>query len=153
MSKEDVKQLLDLNDKVQDLLTAWHRQLLTLAAGGLTLLVGLGPDVPTNPMARYCLATALVALGLGISFGAAAIYRDVYCLRTQRDAFARQLRKALEKRMPLPCRPIFGKPGTPYKWCGYLMVGSLLVAVIALVAFSVIVTLDFQPFPHPGQNP
>ena len=138
----DLEKLLELAKERAQLQAAWYRQILTLAAGGLALLVGLAPQAPPDGLARWLLAAAWVLLGAGILSGAAATYAEVD--RAERLTAAFQSR--LGQRNPAPGNPpapgtIVARPHGFFLACKKVMVISLLGAVVCLVAFSVMRTL------------
>lgn len=133
-----VRQLLDLRSVQQEQEAMWFRQLLTLAAGGLALLVGLAP--PAEGFARFFLAGTWVCLGAGICAGAAATYLEAHRARALADAFRSELRSALrEERDP---EATFAEPHPFFSWARIAAVGALLLGVCCLVVFAVITTLD-----------
>ena len=77
-----IKQYVELITKEHEVEVTWLRQILTLAAGALALLAGLGPDVPSDGLGKYLLATTWAGLGLGIVAGAAATYIEVNRAKT-----------------------------------------------------------------------
>lgn len=132
------EQLLELQNKYGDLKAKWYRQLLTLAAGGFALLAGLGPAIPLG-VGRYFLAGAWLFLGLGICFGAAAIYLEVERAGTLRDAFREELQKSLNKSGSQKMNgPVVANPRKFFSMAGPLMVASLLLAVVNLVSYSML---------------
>jgi hypothetical protein len=136
-----VEQLISLVDKHSELRTAWYRQILTVAAGGFALLVGLGTKVPPG-IGKYFLAGTWVCLGLGIAAGGAATYLEVSRAKNLARDFREQLHRSLQSRQALsPTVPIVAKPGRLYAWSGPVMVVSLLTAVVCLVICSVLTAL------------
>lgn len=141
--KEDINTLLTLAKDRNEKQAAWYRQLLTLASGGLALLVGLQPEVPALGPARFFLAGAWALLGAGILFGGAATYSEVSLARRLAENFQDQLLRSIKSGEELSANhPVVANPHRAFLWAKPLMVVSLLGAVVCLVAFSIITTLD-----------
>lgn len=139
------QQLLDLRDKRDALQAVWFRQLLTLAAGGLALLVGLGPPVSSG-IERYFLAGTWVFLGLGVLSGSAATYLEVSRANNLEAAFRSRLVKSLDQGRALsPSDLISAGPHRFFSWSQSFMVVSLLLAVCCLVSYAVLTTLAAPP--------
>ena len=68
---QKIEQYADLVNKGFEVEVVWLRQILTLAAGALALLAGLGPEVPPDGPARLVLAATCAFLAFGIIAGAA----------------------------------------------------------------------------------
>ena len=130
----------DLDDaEVFGFLIAMLRQILTLAAGALALLAGLGPDIPSDGPSKYLLATTWAGLGLGIVFGAAATYIDADRAMRSAVLFSKHLLRVIEQESSSPLIPV--PPNRLYALCKPLMVISLLIAVVCLTAFAITTTL------------
>ena len=97
----------DLGDaEVFGFLIAMLRQILTLAAGALVLLAGLGPDIPSDGPSKYLLATTWEGLGLGIIFGAAATYIDADRAMRSAVLFSKHLLRVIEQKSSSPLIPV-----------------------------------------------
>lgn len=136
----DLKQLDDLYAQWQDKENEWYQRLLTLAAGAVTLLA-LFPPASDDPQqatqADHLLAATWVLLGAGLLSGGAATYLRVKIAQNRLRAFREQLvnNAGTEASREL----VFPKP--PPKtllWSRNVMVISLLLAVVCLVAYSVL---------------
>ena len=140
MDLGQIRQLMELRRNHQELSSAWYRQLLTLAAGGLALLVGLQP--PAAGIGRYFLAGTWVCLGAGICLAAAATYLDVHRAKMLADSFRAQVSQALAAGRDLsPSDIAVARPKRFYTWSRYLTVSVLLLAVGCLVTYAVLATL------------
>jgi len=140
--KEETQKLLNLAKERNALQAAWYRQILTIAAGGLALLVGLAPETPPSGPARYFLAAAWVLLGAGILTGAGATYSGASLAKRLTIEFQSQLLRSLEAGENLPPSiPIVARPHLIFRTCKILMVVSLLGAVVCVVTFAVLRTL------------
>lgn len=118
---------------------AWFRHVLTLAAGALALLVGLGPENPPNGPARWLLAATWACLGLGIILGAAATYVEVDWARSSARAYGEQISRELNNK---PTKQLVSVPtNRVFALCKPLMILTLLAAVGCLTAYSMIRTL------------
>ena len=129
----------ELRKKSIDTEIVWTRQILTLAAGALALLAGLGPDVPAEGYARYFLATTWVCLGFGIVAGAAATYLAAHL--AGQEAEDALLEAVLRTDTPPSPRKVFEWTNRLLWLCMPLMVVSLLAAVICLTAYAALTTL------------
>jgi hypothetical protein len=137
-----LQKLVSLHKEQADLESAWYRQLLTLASGGLALLVGLGPSVPTG-IGKFFLAGTWVFLGLGIVLGAAATYLDVDRATKLKNQYGAELQKSiLEHGRAVVTSIVVASPSKLLLWSKVAMVVCLLLAVSCLVTFSVLKTLS-----------
>ena len=136
---QKLEKYVELVNKGLEVEVVWLRQILTLSAGALALLAGLGPDVPPDGPARLLLAATWASLGLGIIFGAAATYVEVDRARSSANAFGEQITRELsyqstKKLISVPTNKLF-------LVCKPLMIASLIVAVVSLTGFSIVTTL------------
>ena len=140
MEEQRLRHFADLISKGHESEAIWLRQILTLAAGALALLAGLGPDVPPEGLGKYLLVTTTWAgLGLGIVFGAAATYIETDRATRSAAAFGEYLVRLLEQK---PSLPFVSVPVNKlYVVCKPLMVISLLISVCSLTFFAIITTL------------
>jgi hypothetical protein len=140
--REQLQQMLQLAKERNEKEMAWCRQVLTLASGGLALLVAMSPQVPEEGPARWFLAAAWVLLGAGILSGAAVTYTEVSLARRLAAGFqSRLLQDLREGRGVEGMQPIVANPSRVCLWCKPVMVLSLVGAVAAIVGFAVIRTL------------
>ena len=106
----------DLGDaEVFGFLIAMLRQILTLAAGALAFLAGLGPDIPSDGPSKYLLATTWAGLGLGIVFGAAATYIDADRAMRSAVLFGKHLLRVIEQKSSSLLIPV--PPNRLYALC------------------------------------
>ena len=139
--EQRIKQYAELITKGHDVEVTWLRQVLTLAAGTLAILAGLGPDVPSEEPDKYLLATTWAGLGLGIVTGAAATYVEVNRARTAAVRFGEHLLRITENQNQ-PSSPLISiPPNRLYVICKPVMLISLLVAVACLTAYAITTTL------------
>jgi hypothetical protein len=135
-----IEQLTKLRQRQHDLQAAWYRQLLTLAAAGLALLVGLAP--PAEGIGKLLLASTWVCLGVGICAGSAATYLEVSLARALADSLRAELLRPLREGKGLALdAPVVATPHVFFSWSGPVMVVSLLLAVCCLVGYAVLATL------------
>ena len=137
--EQRIKQYAELITTGHEVEVTWLRQILTLAAGALVLLAGLGPDIPSDGPAKYLLATTWAGLGLGIVAGAAATYVEVNRAGTAAIRFGEHLLRIIENQPSSPLISI--PPNRLYVICKPLMIISLLVAVVCLTAYAITTTL------------
>ena len=137
--KENVQQLFDLMDRTHEAETAWFRQILTLSAGALAVLAGLGPEIPPEGPAQYFLAATWVCLGSGICTGAGALYLAVDRSRRLASHFREELHRSLREETPM--QPVVANPRGLLVRCRPAMVVSLISAVICLTGYAVATTL------------
>lgn len=141
MNYNDIEKLLELQLDFHTQQTGWYQQMLTVAAGGLALLVGLNPDIPEG-MARYFLALAWAGLGIGIVAGFAAAYGSVSRAgRLARDFRDKLLKAAWDNRRLTTDDISVAAPKKIYVYARKVTVVSLLVSVASLVAFAMLRTL------------
>ncbi len=142
MIEDRFRQLLDLAKQRNDLEAAWCRQILTIAAGGMALLVGLGPAEPPTELGRWFLAAAWIFLGTGILAAGGATYLEVSLARRLAAEFRSQLLQDLqERKSPENAAPIVANAHWFFRFCKPLMAVSLGATVVCLVGYSVLVTL------------
>ena len=137
--EQRIKQYAELITKGQEVEATWLRQVLTIAAGTLALLAGLGPDVPSDGAGKYLLATTWAGLGLGIVAAAAATYIEVNRARTAAIHFGEHLLRIMENQPSSPLISI--PPNRIYVISKPVMLVSLLVSVVCLTAYAITTTL------------
>lgn len=131
-----LQQLVSLQARKHELEAAWLRQLLTLAAGGLTILVALAP--PATGIARLLLVGTWVSLGVALVSGAAATYLEVDRQRASLDSFCSQAESSVRAgRPPAADAPIISTPRAIFAKARYVMIASLLSSVVFLVAHAI----------------
>lgn len=135
----ELAQLVALHKESNALQAAWDRQILTLAAGALALLAGLGPEVPPAGAARYCLAATWGCLGTGICAGGGAAYLEVSRARNLAQRYGEVLRSSLETGTAMSI--VVAPPSRIFVLCRSLMILSLMGAVLCLVTYAVMTTL------------
>ncbi|MDO8374966.1 MAG: hypothetical protein Q7K57_57540 [Burkholderiaceae bacterium] len=120
---------------------AWIRQVVSLATGALTLLLGLqGHYVPLKPQIPFVLAVAWVALALTVIFGLIALrwsYQGPMSLagnlmRARRDLGDEQVVEWVKNGR------LSGVVPATHRWSVRLMTASFVIALIAMCAFSVV---------------
>ncbi|MEO1750693.1 hypothetical protein [Thiofaba sp. EF100] len=133
-----LQQLNDLHARARELETAWLRQLLTLAAGALAVLVGLAP--PATGIGKWFLAAAWLSLGAAICSGALAIGQQAVLEKARANAFQEELMRSLDEgRSP---RPVVSTLPPLYRIARSTMLVSLLASVAFLVVYAVLRTLS-----------
>ena len=134
---EDIeRRLLDMHNKAY---YAWIRQVVTLSAGSLTVLVALKNNyVPANPQALLLLKACWAGLALSILLGVVALFGEA---QTPLDAInnIRKDRKALGDEAT--ARKLSGNAGTMpkkrYIYAQKALYYSFVVSVILLCAFAI----------------
>jgi uncharacterized membrane protein YidH (DUF202 family) len=139
--KEKLKTLEGLADRQNQANSAWIRQILTLASGGLALVVAFHPDAPNNEIEKYLLVVTWISLGTGILSGAAAAYTEVSLARNLVYQYQEELQKILRERIDRPMPTVVGAPSIICLISRRVMVSSLLVSVVSLVGYAVLRTL------------
>ena len=140
--KNNFQQLIDLFDHASQAQASWLRQVLTLASGGLALLVGLRPEVPPEGIAQYLLAATWLCLGLGVVFGASATYAEVNLSKNLASRFREELQKSLAQKTQMSSAPITAKVNRFFVVCRVMMILSLLLSVVCLVGYAILTTLN-----------
>lgn len=133
---DDLKQLLELQNKHQVLAADWLKHLLTLATGALAVLSGLRPAAAAG-LESYLLAGTWLFLGTGIVFGASATFLQVHHTRRLAARFRDEMLRNIQEDRPALSEPVIVNPNIFFSCSPPLMVGSLLLAVCCLVGFSV----------------
>ena len=139
---EKLKTLGDLADKQCLANSVWTRQILSLAAGGLALLVAFQPATPNSLTEKYLLAVTWIALGIGILSGASAAYSEVSLAKNLTEKYRKELHQILKERVDRPMPTIAAAPSLICRISKMLMIVSLLVAVVCLVGYAVTRTLS-----------
>jgi hypothetical protein len=138
MTVEECKrEIAILSQKREDKRYAWLRHLLLLAAGSLSVLVSLRSGDHLSGFPHYCIATALAALGLGILFGAVALYGEI---RGAHGLAVSYVEEALRRlREPgTPDRPVGFQLPPFYVRCEQGCYLSLVVAVLSLIVYAIV---------------
>ena len=138
---KDAEKFVELDEKQAQSEALWLRQLLTLAAGALAILAGLGPDAPSESFAQYFLAATWACLAIGISSGGAATYIATDRAKAAADAYGEELHKSINQRDYKP-QLLWASPTPILRICKPLMIFSLLAAVLSLAAYAIITTLN-----------
>jgi hypothetical protein len=139
----ELKQLFDLADDRNKLYYAWLKNILTLATGTLALLVSLRHGTHLAEPQKYFLVASWIFLGIGIIFGASSIYGEV-ALAT---ALTKNVKKHMLETYKEPAKfeaitPIVAQPHWFWKTSQYVMCFSLILAIIALVTYATIDTIQ-----------
>lgn len=136
---EKIEKYANLVRKSHEVEVAWLRHVLTLAAGALALLAGLGPEVPADGPARFLLAATWAFLGAGIVAGAGATYIEVDRARSSVNVYGEQIQRELDNQ---PTKAVMSAPTNRlFELCKPAMILSLLGAVVCLTAYSIGITL------------
>ena len=136
-----LKRIVELDEKRDEQQALWLRQILTLAAGALAILAGLGPAAPTEGPAKYFLSATWASLGIGIVSGAAATYLAVSHANKTANTYRAQFNKDIENKTQ--SKGFIHVPRN--KWLARsmpVMIFSLLAAVLCLAAYAIVVTLE-----------
>jgi len=138
---DPVKLMSELAEKRNTAQATWNRHILTIASGGLALLVGLKPEIPPDALGKGLLAAAWAFLGLGILSGGAATHAEVSLAKNLALALQSRVMKKLDAGLPISEWTKDGPLSANASWLGRVscgvMVWSLLLAVISFVAYSV----------------
>lgn len=114
---------------------AWLRHLLILASGALTVLVSLHADKASTGISLLCMRVAWVGLGSGILLGSICLYGEVW----HASEMVKKMVEALIERdfrgIAVPENIFVLRPWW-HKWSERSCYCSLIVSVVALVAFA-----------------
>jgi hypothetical protein len=110
---------------------------MLLAAGSLSVLVSLRSGTHLCGLPHYCIATALASLGLGILFGAVALYGEVRGADGLAKSYGEEVLRRL-KEPGTPNRPIGFQLPKIYIHCEEACCVSLVVAVLSLIVYAII---------------
>jgi hypothetical protein len=139
---DPVKKMWELASERNKLQAAWNRHLLTLASGGLALLVGLRPEIPADIPGKALLGAAWAFLGIGILSGGAATYAEVSLAKRLALALQSRLERRMEERRPLTDEsqdgPLHAQAGWVSRNSCHVMVLSLMGAVVSFVSYSIL---------------
>ena len=136
---QNINQHMELRKDYLQVEMNWYRHLLTLAVGALVLLGSLVSDTPAPGMVRYLLAATWFFLGLGILSGAATTYIEVYRAGALDKNYAEEISKRMEG---IKTKHIVSaEPNRFLEACKWVMLISLLLAVICLTSYSTLATL------------
>ena len=129
------------NLKYVERIQAWHRQLMVLASGGLTLLVSLqGSYVPSNPKALWLLQGCWLSLAICVASGVLVIFGEA---QGYRDAQLRLAKHRKDHGDEATTRWIIATGGHyPERRIFYhgrqIFVGAFVLALVLLCWFAVI---------------
>ena len=138
--QEGVEEIWRLDEKRYEQEAVWLRQILTLSAGALAILAGLGPPVSSEGFAQYFLAATWAFLGMGIASGAAATYLVVN--RANKLALSYREKLAQKTRERDESAFVIYAPRNPWlSRCKPMMICSLLGAVLCVTAYAIVTTL------------
>lgn len=138
-----IEKLLELHDKQVELRSAWNRNMLSLAAAGLALLAGLNPQA-ASLLTQFLLSGTWLCLGSGIVSAAASTYLEVDRARSLAEVYKAQLLQNLQERGTSEVTEfVASNPKKIYSVARYVMVVSLLCAVVLLVLYSILRTVGF----------
>lgn len=144
---DSIKLMSELAAERNKLQSAWNRHILTIASGGLALLVGLKPEIPPDLLGKSLLAAAWTFLGIGILSGGAATYAEVSLAKKLALNLQSRLQRRLDEGRPLSDEsqdgPLTAQAGWLSRISCRLMVWSLMGAVVSFVSYSVRQILDF----------
>ena len=141
MTENDLDQLFALKNKFHGMQGNWYREILTISVAGLTVLVGLDPELPSG-IGKYFLAATWAFLGTGILAGATATYADVSRAGKLAESFRAALLISLREQRRLTIDDVpTAEPGKLFVLARPIAIGSILLAVVSLVAFAVFRTI------------
>ncbi len=138
MNEREMRQVLELGDKRNDLLYPWLRWLIVFAAGSLAVLVSLHGDKPFHGIPGIMMKASWLLLGAGVVFGTFALYIEVWTARRILKEFVRRKRERdLNGVETAPRSPIVVTAPRVLRLCEPACYVSLLGAVVALMAYIV----------------
>lgn len=120
---------------------AWIRQVVSLATGALTLLLGLqGHYVPLKPQVPVVLAVAWVSLALTVVFGLIALRWSYRAPMAAAEDLRRARRDLGDEKVVQWVRSgqLSARVPASHRWSVRLMTASFIIALIAMCAFSVV---------------
>lgn len=133
--RENDQRLLDLWDDRERLAADWFHRILTIAFGGLVLLVGLLRDVPPTALSKIWLASAIAALATATACLAMAAYSSVNLVKNLAARFLQEQRQAhLEGR---PMQPVFARPHPLFRWVRSASFVLLPASLLLLAAYAI----------------
>jgi len=137
MTPEDyTRELAVLAQKREDKRYAWLRHLMLLAGGSMSVLVSLRSGKHLSGFPHYCIATGLSSLGLGILFGAVALYGEVRSAQGLVVSYGQEgIRRLTQPETPAET---VGYQLPPfYRFCEVACYFLFVVAILSLVVYSI----------------
>ena len=139
MDREDLRDLIRLADRRDELRFAWLRWLLMLASGSLAILVTLRQEGTLAGIPGICMRGAWLGLGAGVLFGAIALYGEVWTAIALVRNRRRQLLEPSENTSASTSEPTIATPPPLLRICEPLCYTCFLASVLSLVAYAVLV--------------
>jgi hypothetical protein len=136
MTQQDLKGLFDLAKERDQKMYAWLRHLVLLASGALTALVSLHAGAQSTEASLLFVRVAWLALGIGIVLGAFSLHGEVWISAELTKKLGRQL-SARPADFNEQLSPVLVTLPARYKWCTHFSYVSLVIAVVALVAYAI----------------
>ena len=135
----NVQKMLDLMNQSHQHELEWVRHILTISAGALAILAGLGPEAQGQSIQTWALAGTWICLGTGICCASAATYRQAYRSKKLADRFRSELQTALEedRKMRIVSAPLPWLLRASLPACA----ASLIAAVVCITVYAVTATL------------
>ena len=135
MNEQEHRELFALMKEREEKRCAWLRHLLIIASGALTVLVSLHADKASTGTSLLCMRAAWIGLGSGILLGAVCLYDEVWHSSEMVNKNVEALLQRDYRGIPIPTHIIVFRPWW-HKWSERLCYCSLVISVVALVAFA-----------------
>ena len=135
MNEEDIKQLFELGKNREEKKYEWLRWVILLASGAFTLLVSFHTTRTDIEWARTLLKVSWLGLGMGILFGALALYGEVYTMNQLVRKVADELKKEYGTRLPVTAGPT-----RMQKLAEPLCYISLTISIFSMMAYAIATT-------------
>jgi len=135
MTAQEHQDLFAMMKEREEKRCAWLRHLLIIASGALTVLVSLHADKASAGISLFCMRIAWIGLGAGILLGSVCLYGEVWHSSEMVNKNVEALLQRDYRGVPIPEHIVILRP-LWHKWSERLCYCSLIVSVVALVAFA-----------------
>jgi len=135
MNEKEHQELFGMMKEREEKRCAWLRHLLIIASGALTVLVSLHADKASTGISLLCMRIAWVSLGSGILLGSICLYGEVWHSSEMVNRMVEALLERDFRGVAVP-NSIFVLRPWWHKWSELLCYCSLVISVVALVAFA-----------------
>jgi hypothetical protein len=114
---------------------AWLRHIVLMASGGLTVLVSLHKDTPSNVVAHVLFSITIGLLGVGILFASIALYGEVH----QAALKLKETAQYVIRQRKGESNPLFSFLDMPkrYEVCETICYVSLILAILSLIIYAI----------------
>ena len=135
MNEQEHREIFALMKEREEKRCAWLRHLLIIASGALTVLVSLHADKASTGVSLLFMRVAWIGLGAGILLGSVCLHGEVWHSSEMVDKNVEALLQRDYRGVPIPDHIVILRPWW-LKWSERFCYCSLIISVVALVAFA-----------------